>query len=101
MENVYYKKSSQILDECIKLQDDRGNDYDTQGGHQERSFGSISKAFNTITGKGITPAEVCLMLQILKDVRQWSQDRLHEDSVLDGVSYASLKAEELFKQYNE
>ena len=59
----------------------------------------MATAFNAITGKSLTPAEVCLVLQIVKDVRQWSQDRLHEDSVLDGVSYASLKGEELYKQY--
>ncbi|MGL4616494.1 MAG: DUF6378 domain-containing protein [Shewanella sp.] len=56
-------------------------------------------AFSAITGKHITPSEVCLMLQIVKDVRQWSQDRLHEDSVVDGVNYAALKGEELYKQY--
>lgn len=95
------KCSTEILNDCISVQNDRGKDYDTKGSQQERSFNSASIAFNAITGKDITPAEVCLMLQVLKDVRQWSQDRLHEDSVLDGVSYASLKGEELYKQYGE
>lgn len=95
------KDSTEILNDCIAVQSERGKDYDTKKGQQERSFNSASIAFNTITGKDITPAEVCLMLQVLKDVRQWSQDRLHEDSVLDGVSYASLKGEELYKQYGE
>lgn len=95
------KCSTEILNDCISVQIDRGKDYDTKGSQQERSFNSAAIAFNAITGKAITPAEVCLMLQVLKDVRQWSQDRLHEDSALDGVSYASLKGEELYKQYGE
>ena len=95
------KTATEILNDCIKVQAERGKDYDTDENQQERSFGATSVAFNAITGKNITPAEVCLMLQVLKDVRQWSQDRLHEDSVLDGVSYASLKGEELYKKYGE
>ena len=96
---IKIKSAQEILNDCINVQQDRGKYYDTQGGHQERSFASAAAAFNAITGKSLTPAEVCLVLQIVKDVRQWSQDRLHEDSVLDGVSYASLKGEELYKQY--
>lgn len=96
---IKIKAAHEILNDCIKVQQERGKDYDTQGSQQERSFASVATAFNAITGKSLTPAEVCLVLQIVKDVRQWSQDRLHEDSVLDGVSYASLKGEELYKQY--
>lgn len=95
------KTSTEILKDCITVQGDRGKEYEAISGQQERSFNAASTAFNAITGKDITPAEVCLMLQVLKDVRQWSQDRLHKDSVLDGVSYASLKGEELYKQYGE
>lgn len=94
------KLSTQILSACIEVQAERGKDYDTEG-EGERSFGSTATAFNAITGKYLTAAEVCLLLQVLKDVRQFSQDRLHEDSVLDGVSYASLKGEELYKQYSK
>lgn len=95
------KTATDILSECMSVQQARGNEYETKCDQEERSFNSTATAFNAITGKDITPAEVCLMLQILKDVRQWSQNRLHEDSVLDGVSYASLKAEELHKQFEE
>lgn len=94
------KLSTQILNECIEVQKERGEDYDTEG-DGERSFGATAAAFKAITGKELTAAEVCLLLQVLKDVRQFSQDRLHEDSVLDGVSYASLKGEELYKQYSK
>lgn len=96
---IKIKAAHEILAECVQVQHERGKDYDTQGSQQERSFASVATAFNAITGQSLTPAEVCLVLQIVKDVRQWSQDRLHEDSVLDGVSYASLKGEELYKQY--
>lgn len=92
--------STDILYQRVNIQKERGAEYQ-QEDKQERSFESVATAFNAITGKDLTPAEVCLLLQVLKDVRQWSQDRLHEDSVLDGVSYASLKAEQLHKQYGE
>lgn len=87
-----------LLNECLKVQSQRGKDYD-EAETQERSFAKTATAFNAITGKDLTPAEICLMLQVLKDVRQWSSDRIHHDSVLDGVSYASLKGEELYIQY--
>ena len=91
----------QLLDRCKKLQQERGEQYD-KAGSTERSFSNVAIAFNAITGKDITPAEVCLMQQILKDVRQWSNPhRLHKDSVEDGVSYASLKGEELYHQFGE
>lgn len=92
--------STDILYQCVNVQKERGAEYQ-QEDKQERSFESVATAFNAITGKDLTPAEVCLLLQVLKDVRQWSQDRLHEDSVLDSVSYASLKAELLHEQYSE
>ncbi len=90
-----------FLNKCINLQTERGKEYNTKDKQEERSFAAVATIFNTKTGKNITAAEVCLLLQDLKDVRQWSQDRFHADSVEDSVSYASLKAEELSKQYNE
>lgn len=96
---IKQKAAHEILNECIKVQRERGADYDAQGA-SERSFSKVAQAFNAITGKDLTAAEVCLLLQVLKDVRQWQQpNRIHEDSLLDGVSYASLKAEELYKQF--
>lgn len=94
--NVKSKSATDLLSDCTAIQNERAVEYKAGG---ERSFNSVSTAFNAITGKDITPAEMALILQILKDVRQWSKDRLHPDSVLDSVSYASLKGEELYKQY--
>lgn len=95
------KSALDILDDCIGIQQQRGEDYDSKSNKAERSFNKCAAAFNAITGKNITPAEVALMQQLLKDVRQWANpDRLHEDSVLDGVSYASLKGECLYQQFD-
>ena len=93
-------KATEILEKGRSIIGQRGTEYETTTGGGERSFNAISTAFNAITGKSITAAEVALMLQVVKDVRQWSQDRLHEDSVIDGVNYAALKGEELYKQYS-
>ena len=90
--------SVEILNQCATVQKERGKEY---GGGKERSFDQVATAFNAITRKNLTAAEVALLLQIVKDVRQWSADRLHVDSVIDGVSYGSLKGELLFEQYDK
>ena len=69
------------------------------GGTGERSFKAAADAFNAATGKQLTGSDVCLVLAMVKMVRQYSSpDRLHHDSLLDGVSYMSLWAEELTKE---
>lgn len=74
----------------------RGKDYDKPEG--ERSASAVAVAFNAITGRNITEAEVWLVLQLVKDVRQWQNPgRYHADSALDCVAYAALKAEALAK----
>lgn len=88
-----------FLATASQLMEERGEDYDEEGG--ERSFGKIAIAFNAITGHNITPAEVALLMQILKDVRQWASPRFHCDSANDCVTYSALKAEELSRQYEE
>jgi len=93
------KTAKGFLQMSIQLQNERGAEYESKV-KEERSFSKIATAFNSITTKTITPAEVALLLQIVKDVRQFGKDRYHADSVVDSVSYSSLKAEELYKQYN-
>lgn len=90
---MFLRKSEQLLAE-------RGAEYKGKG-KEERSFEAIAVAFNAITGKDLTPAEVCLILQLLKDVRQWSNVRFHADSAEDAVTYAALKAEELYRQFHD
>lgn len=94
------KHSTDWLNDVLLVQTVRGKEYTNE--NQERSFAQVAKAFTAITSKEITPAEVCLLLQILKDVRQWQNPtRLHEDSALDCISYAALKAEELSIEFSK
>lgn len=93
--------SVQFLSRCAEVQQERGKQYDKSpevaggSGKTERSFQKTATAFNAITGKNLRGSEVALLLQLLKDVRQWQNPgEPHVDSLLDGVSYASLKAEE-------
>ena len=86
-------KSTDFLQAAIDVQNQRAADYDSPGG--ERSMGQTVRAFNAITGRDLTEAEGWLLLQVLKDVRQWSASGYHHDSALDGVAYSALKAEAL------
>jgi hypothetical protein len=90
------KDSIWFLDEAKRIQDERGAIYDSTGSTKERSMGKTVTAFNAITGKDLTEAEGWLLLQLLKDARQWANPTVfHLDSATDGVSYSSLKAEAL------
>lgn len=87
-------RATEFLQAAIDTQAERGKQYDSPEG--ERSMGRTVLAFNAITGRDLTEAEGWLLLQTLKDVRQWQNpDKYHHDSALDGVAYASLKAEAL------
>lgn len=87
-------KATEFLQAAIDTQAERGKQYDSPEG--ARSMGRTVQAFNAITGRDLTEAEGWLLLQVLKDVRQWQNpDKYHHDSALDGVAYASLKAEAL------
>lgn len=87
-------KSTEFLQAAIDVQAERGKQYDQPTG--ERSMGRTVVAFNAVTGRDLSEAEGWLLLQLLKDVRQWQNPgQYHHDSALDGVAYASLKAEAL------
>ena len=87
------RKASEIADSALKHIRERAETYDQPTG--ERSAAKTAKAFNAITGKDITESEVWLLLQLLKDVRQWSREDYHQDSAEDCIAYAALKAESL------
>ena len=90
-----------LLQQCVDIQQERGKQYDG-GQQQERSFQRVATAFNAITHRDLKGSDVALMLQILKDVRLYTNmDSLHEDSVLDKISYASLHGEELYNEFKE
>ena len=73
---------------------DRVTEYDKPEG--ERSAAQTVTAFNAITGRDLTESEGWLFLQLLKDVRQWSNvGKFHADSAIDSVGYAALKGEAL------
>jgi len=87
-------KAEQFLRKGAELLEERGKQYDQPGG--ERSMGKAVQAFNAITGRDLTEPEGWLLLQVLKDVRQWQNpNKYHADSAEDCVSYAALKAEAL------
>lgn len=92
------KSAVDYLTECVEVQKQRGEQYDSTG-TGERSFDAAAKAYNALTGGNIKGSDVCLILTCVKAVRQYSNpNRMHEDSLLDLVSYASLWAEELNKE---
>ena len=84
-------KAEQFLRQGADVLAERGKEYDKPEG--ERSMARCVAAFNSITGKDLTEAEGWLLLQILKDVRQWQRPGFHEDSADDCIAYAALKAE--------
>ena len=84
-----------FLTKASELMAQRGQTYDQPTG--ERSMGSAIIAFNAITRQHLTEAEGWLLMQLLKDVRQWSRVEYHADSAEDGVTYSALKAESLAK----
>lgn len=85
------KTAVDYLNKSADLLEQRGKDYDTKGG--ERSMGKTVEAFNIITGHTLTEPEGWLLMQLLKDVRQWTTEDYHEDSAEDCIAYAALKAE--------
>jgi len=80
-----------MLQKAAGLLAERGKQYDQPAG--ERSMGKCVAAFNIITGQDLTEAEGWLLLQVLKDVRQWQRAGYHQDSAEDCIAYAALKAE--------
>lgn len=85
--------ASDLLKQAEQLLTERGKKYDTSG--QERSSAKIVAAFNTITGRDLTPGEGWLFLMLLKAVRFYSNTETpHRDSLEDLISYAALHAEE-------
>lgn len=86
-------KAHEFLGKAQALMLERGKQYDKPEG--ERSMATTVAAFNAITGQSLTEAEGWLLLQILKDVRQWQNPAYHADSAEDGVAYSALKAEAL------
>lgn len=86
-------QATDFLSNAARIMTERGQQYDKPEG--ERSMGAAVTAFNAITRRGLSEAEGWLLLQLLKDVRQWQRPAYHADSAEDCVAYAALKAEAL------
>jgi hypothetical protein len=87
----------QLLDKAADHMTQRAVQYNSPQG--ERSMARTVGAFNIITGHTLSEAEGFLLMQILKDVRQWhTPGQAHVDSIEDCVSYAALKGEALINQ---
>jgi hypothetical protein len=72
------KTAVEFLNACAAVQSERGKQYDASG-TGERSFAAAASAFNAATGKALTGSDVCLLLTMVKLVRQYSSpDRLHQ-----------------------
>ena len=80
---------TEILDAakvCVSGQ--REQDY----GKPENNFARIAKLWNAYTGHGYAPADVAVMLALLKVARIGS-GRLHLDNFVDLAGYAALAGE--------
>ena len=91
----------EFLNACVAVQSERGQQYDPNG-TGERSFAAAAIAFTALTGKPLVGSDICLIIELVKKVRQYSKpDRIHHDSLLDSVSYDSLWAAELIKELSK
>lgn len=87
--------AGEFLNKAYAIMESRSKEYDRPEG--ERSMGRTIEAFNAVAGRNLTEAEGWLLLQLLKDVRQWQRPEFHRDSAEDCVAYAALKAEALVR----
>ena len=89
-----------FLCEAADLIKQRGKEYDRVTGAaddpapEERSFARVAAAFNAVHDTALTPAQVCHLLALLKQVRLFTAPTFHRDSAADGVAYMALLAEE-------
>lgn len=101
-EVLHYDKSglttaADFLSEGMRVLTERGQQYGSN--ERECSFPQVAQAFNAITGRDLAGSDVCLILALVKQVRQYAQPgRFHEDSAVDGVNYTALQAEQLKRE---
>lgn len=85
------KSAPAMLQTAADTMIERGKQYDKPEG--ERSMGAAVAAFNIIAGQNLRESHGWLLMQLLKDVRDNQTIAPHEDSLVDCVAYAALKAE--------
>ena len=84
-------QASQILEQGKTILDQRGQEYDKATG--ERSMARIVAVFNAHHDTQLTEEQGWHFMQIVKDVRFFTKDAYHHDSVVDGVNYLALRGE--------
>lgn len=84
--------ASDFLSEGLRILSERGKQYDPIG-TKEMSFDNVAEAFNCLTNSRMRGSDVCLLLALLKVVRQNANKDFHEDSAVDFVNYAALYSE--------
>ena len=84
--------ASDFLSEGLRILSERGKQYDPIG-TKEMSFDNVAEAFNCLTNSRMRGSDVCLLLALLKVVRQNANKDFHEDSAVDFVNYAALHSE--------
>ena len=84
--------ASDFLSEGLRILSERGKQYDPSG-TKEMSFDNVAEAFNCLTNSRLRGSDVCLLLALLKVVRQNANKDFHEDSAVDFVNYAALYSE--------
>jgi len=91
--------AADILSEGLKILSERGNQYGSN--QRECSFPQAAEAFNALTGHNLKGSDICLIIALVKQVRQYAQPRFHEDSAVDAVNYLALQAELMKKERAE
>ena len=84
--------ASDFLSEGLRILSERGKQYDPSG-KKEMSFDNVAEAFNCLTNSRLKGSDICLILALLKVVRQNANKEFHEDSAVDFVNYAALHSE--------
>lgn len=84
-------KAENLLVQASEVMQERGKQYDKPEG--ERSMARTVAAFNLITGQNLTETMGWQFMETLKAVRNFTGNKLHQDSMLDGIAYSALKAE--------
>ena len=85
------KTAQDLLKDAFDTLNARGVDYDKPAG--ERSMAKTVAVFNLMTDSTMTEEEGWQFMKCLKQVRNWSGDKRHADSMVDDIAYSALLAE--------
>jgi len=89
--------AADFLSAGLEILSQRGEQYGNDG--RECSFPQAAEAFNALTGHNLKGSDICLIIALVKQVRQYAQpSRFHEDSAVDAVNYLALQSELLKKE---